>query len=229
MRTFTLASLLTVLCLLGSATAHHHQGCLLVEKFPTLPERSCAICYRRKPNAPKAVGCGPLVGEQDKCMFYEHFRTAKKTICGHCLEDYALDFKTFTCVAGKIQGCIAEFVDPDGIRSCYACKNGYSVTQNRTSTCVPASKVDKPIANCLWGGPYEKKAQVTTSNCYRCQAGYTVTFDSQKCEKAKLPGCLRNSQDGFRCQECDVFAGFSQQPDYSCLKVEEEGILPKKD
>ena len=207
MRTLNITPLLALLCLLG------------------LNEPSCAVCDRRKPNAPKAVGCGPLVGDQDKCLFYEHFRTAKKTVCGHCLEGSALDLKTHTCVPGKIQGCNAELIYLGGIRSCFSCKDGYAkVSTDGTAKCVPTSQVENPIAHCLWGSTYQKTANFSTINCYRCQAGYTVSFDSQKCEKTKYTGCLRNSPDGSRCQECDVFAGFSQQPDYSCLKVGDDGV-----
>ena len=222
MRTFSHISLLALFCLLGNADAHHHQGCLFVEKMPTFKEPSCESCYRRKPNAPVSVGCGPLVGDQDKCMFYEHIRSAKRTICARCLENYALDVTTLTCVPGKIQGCNAEFLNPNGKRRCYSCTNGYAqLFQNNTSTCIPANQVDKPIANCLWGGVYQKTTQPAAINCYRCQAGYTVTFDSQKCEKGKFPGCLTSSKDGTRCEQCDVFDGFSMQPDFSCLKVGE--------
>ena len=222
MRTLSPAFIIAALFLVRTAATHHHQGCLLVEKFPTLPESSCDVCYRRKPKVPKPVGCGPLVGDQDKCMFYEHFRAAKRTVCGHCLENYALDSRTYTCVVGKVQGCVSEFINPDGRRRCYACKNGYSIQfHDGTSKCLLPSEVEHPIANCLWGGPYVKEPfQAATINCYRCQPGYTVDFFSLKCEKAKFPGCMRSSQDGTRCQECNVFDGFSQQPDYSCLKVD---------
>ena len=62
--------LFSVLCLLGTAAAHHHAGCLVVKKLLGLKEPTCDVCYRRKPNAAETVGCGPLVGDKDKCVLY---------------------------------------------------------------------------------------------------------------------------------------------------------------
>ena len=227
MRTLNQISLLAVLCLLGSAAAHHHGGCFFVEKIAGLPELSCAACYRSQPNAPNSVGCGHPSSDQDKCMIYEYFKFPKKDLCGRCVENYALDVKTFKCIPGKIKGCNAEYLYPDG-RKCFSCTNGYAeLLQDGTYKCVPPSQVNNPIANCLQGGLYDKKAQPQVRYCSRCQTGYSATFDGKKCEKAKFPGCHRNTADGTRCAECDVFDGFSQQPDYSCLKVGADGVLPK--
>ena len=220
MRTLKLVSLLAVLCLLGSGAAHRHGGCLLVQKIAGLPELSCAVCYRSQPNAPKSVGCGHPASDQDKCRFYEYFPAVKGDKCAQCLAGSALRLKDFTCVPGTIDNCVAEYVNPKGGRLCYGCKNGYAqLAKDGTSTCIPTAKVTKTIANCQIGGLYEKFGQATQSNCYQCAAGYTLSFNSQTCTKTTITGCLRTSQDGNRCQECDVYQGYSQQPDYSCLKV----------
>ena len=229
MRTPKIASLLSVLCLLGSAAAHHHAGCLNVHKFPGLKDLTCQVCYRRKPNAPQSFGCAPLVGDQDKCRFYQYLSYLKQPIvCYQCEAGYAFDDQTSTCIKGTIPGCVSEYKHSDGSRICYGCKNGYSVLSGRSSRCIPSAQVRKPIANCLWGSLYEKGGANSLIYCIRCEAGFSLTYDSKACEKAKHSDCLRNSFDGSRCSTCDVYDGFSQQDDYTCLKVGEDGVLPLK-
>ena len=138
MRTPKIASLLSVLCLLGSAAAHHHASCLNVQKFLGLKEPTCQVCYRRKPNAPQSFGCGPLVGDQDKCRFYQYLSyTNPSIICSQCEAGYALDPDTNTCVKGTIPGCLAEYKATDGSRVCYFCKK---VTICRSGVATSASQ-----------------------------------------------------------------------------------------
>ena len=174
MRTINLTALLSVvLCLLGTAAAHHHAGCLTVNKIPPLTEFTCEICYRRKPNAPNSVGCGPLVSEQDKCRFYQYFKASKSSRCAECETGFALDYKTNTCVKGTIQGCISEYFIPGKGHFCNGCNNGYANVQSTgfASKCIPASQVEKPIANCLWGGDYRKSSNFI--NCFLCKPGFS--------------------------------------------------------
>ena len=221
-RTFSLLPLLSVLCLIGAAAAHHHAGCLIVKKIAGLSELSCEVCYRRKPNAPKSVGCGPLVSEQDKCRFYQYFKAVKRTRCALCEAGFALAIVNATCVPGILKGCLAEGVNLDNTRFCYGCRDGYAeLTKNSSTSCVPLAEISDPVANCLYGGFYEKRGAITIANCYRCKAGFSLSFGSDACEKQKFVGCLRNSFDGTRCEECNVYDGYSQQPDFSCLKVGE--------
>ena len=163
MRTLKLTSLLSVLCLLGTAATHHHGGCLSVQKITGLPERSCNDCYRRKPNAPKSVGCGPLVSEQDKCRFYQYLGPRRTITCSECLAGYASVIANTSCVPGTVQGCVSEFLYPNHEHLCFACENGYASTNNTagTSKCIPSSQVENPIANCVWGGIYKKGSQGT--------------------------------------------------------------------
>ena len=93
--------------------------------------------------------------------------------------------------------------------------------------CIPTAQVRKPVANCLWGGLYEEVGARSLIYCGRCQAGFSLTNNGNACEKAKYNGCLRNTPDGSRCFSCDVYDGFSQEGDFSCLSVGETGLLPK--
>ena len=224
MRTLKLASLLAVLCLLGSAAAHHHGGCLYVENIVGLP-RTCGVCYRSQPNAPKSVGCGKPTGVQDYCMFYRYYIIPKKNLCVRCVENYALDLKTFKCTPGKIKGCNAEFIYPDGVRRCFSCTNAFAEPFQGSYKCTPWSEASVKIPHCLSGGISGKGADAGTRYCSRCETGYTATIGTTKCEPTQIEGCLRVSSDPNRCAECNVFEGFSQQPDYSCLKVGADAVV----
>ena len=71
----------------------------------------------------------------------------------------------------------------------------------------------------------KNKEVSAVSTCYRCQPGYSLTYidHSITCQPAKFTGCMENSDDRSRCQACDIYEGYSMQPDFSCRKVGQEG------
>ena len=227
MTTFKLTSVaLTLLCLLGSSLTHHHIGCLSVGRFPRAITPVCFECYRRKPNTPNGVGCGPLMPESDKCAFYVSLPQANDFGCGQCKPGYAFNFNTKKCVTGTIQNCAAEYFNQFKKSQCQGCLNGYALLDGEsmfTKKCIPPAQVPIAIKNCLWGGNYRPKGFDPLHNrdipafvsCFRCKPGFSLTYtDVETCQPAKYPGCMENSRGGgTRCQACDVYDGYSMQPD----------------
>ena len=180
----------------------------------------CTQCYRRKVKADGT--CGPLLPESDPCQLYDYNANNNSSECVACKPGYA----AFTdvnnqnapdCVKGTIPDCINEYVVKTGASSdtsCQACSGHdvYSITSLRFIN-YDCKKVSDPLPNCLVGGlaiPNDGKS------CYRCQPGYAVNLITGHCEPAALEGCW--IQDG-RCLSCDPFAGWSMDPQLSCIKV----------
>ena len=234
-----LTPLLAALCLLGTSATNNKQGCLYTTYIPGRKEPTCVECYHRKPNNPKGAGCGPLLPDSDTCAFYFNSPDAPALNdgCTRCKPGYSLDTSAKQCTTGRIQGCVDEFTVNNYPRPlCNGCLNGqYALTYYNNSyakACVPASEVSAPIENCLWGGIYQRKRFNPRDNryipavitCYRCKPGYSLTITSpERCVPAKFVGCLQIDRAGNGCAACDVYDGYSMQPEGSCLKVGDEG------
>ena len=227
MRTSNLASLLAILCLLGTSLTDSRARCLLVNSNTRdVSKRICQECYRSKPNG---HGCGPLLSASDKCLFYFDFPDVGVKGCSRCRPGYAL--KNNQCIGGTVQGCVENFYDShQGIYECSGCSNGYAELEGEssvTSKCINSFFVQGAIRNCLWGGNYRKGHYDRLHNrhippfvsCFRCKPGYTLHLNPSACRPSTKPGCLALSEDGTRCASCDVYDGYSMQPDFTCLRV----------
>ena len=227
---FNLSATLAILCILGTSYAHHHQGCIDVQRLYPSKNITCFDCYHRKPNAPSGkVGCGPLQSSQDRCAVYHYFETSNAVHCQQCKPGFAYYSNTTSCLQGTIQGCVAEYKFTNS-HYCTACANGqYALTlpNNAGSRCIPASQVKKPVPNCLWGGVYTNQDNYSHATCARCKSGFALNFRTGACHTSSVPGCLSLDVSGKRCTACDVYDGYSMQPDFTCLKVGDAIKLPK--
>ena len=205
--------------------------CLFADtNFRTKYKGYCELCYRSKPDA--NGGCGPLLSSSGKCLFYPSIPGYGVKGCDRCRPGYALKTAYETCVTTTtIPGCVQEFFNRFNKPSFLGCLNGYAELEGFigvTKKCIPASQVPIAIKNCLWGGTYRSASYDPLRNmkipavasCYRCKPGYSLFASSIESYKpATIRGCLEMRRDGKRCVTCDVYDGYSMQPDFTCLKV----------
>ena len=175
---------------------------------------ACQECYLRKSD-PTTKGCGPLNPTTDNCEFYGPVPYYKQSLCKRCKQGFRLVYGKYdnrTCVKGAIQHCVEE-IQISSSNYCIACGDKRYFFLN-SDLCLPATKTRPGIPYCLWGGFYNEQGPT----CKRCEEGYTV-YQPGICRKTVLAGCLKINSSGY-CLECDVFNGYSMQPDNSCVKVD---------
>ena len=206
--------LLILACVLAIVYTNQDQGCL------SNTGKYCETCYQRKPLYP-AQGCGPVLPDTDPCAFYRYEEKTQDFVCIRCKTGYILKLSSKDRSCQKvpfIPFCKFEYQIDNRNPICLVCENEkYAVFDmfKNTYSCEPAKDVEHSDPNCLWGGgAYQHYAQ-----CYRCQEGYTSYKFTGVCKLEKelnLVGCLK--YDRGKCQECDVYGGYSMQGDGSCLK-----------
>ena len=176
MRTINLLPLLALLCLLGASNAQYSSGCYSIKQRPghnsSLP---CNLCYERQANYPASEGCGRHL--YNNCALYI---SSPNNDCYQCKPGYALNTNNKACVGGTIQGCVAEYTDRYNRHRCYGCSNGqYAQLEDdsdQVKRCIPASQVENPIENCLYGGEYRRSQSPSNHThlsgvitCFRCE------------------------------------------------------------
>ena len=177
-------------------------------------KRYCVDCYLSQPLG-TSFGCGPKLSTTDPCAFYHRDLVLEKNTCVQCKIGYALKSTTSQdnpiCIGGQVQGCTNErtILGETG-GSCLSCGDGkYSKLLNSGShyyyQCV---SVPNQIENCMWGGRIINNRPY----CARCAAGFTLGPNKDSCLKVSPPGCFAQAFGGA-CDLCDVYNGYSKQPE----------------
>ena len=217
--TKTSTTLVTLLALSAAVLSvnvppKHYQNCGALDQM----DNRCNTCYK---SIPQPDGnCGEQIKNGD-CWIYarEDFnRRGLRNECGWCAPGFQLNIKgrgKDRCLKAKnpIANCGFEILRPDGKVTCLTCTPGH-VTNLANTQCVkiPAGKA---LDNCLWtsnfGGRYE---------CMRCALGHTLVLESGKCiaTPKEITGCGFARGNRLDCQNCDIFNGYSAQPDNTCAK-----------
>ena len=179
----------------------------------------CWTCYQRRPEQ-LSRGCGARLPDSDPCAFYDSDTKYQVIKCDICKPGFKLVFDEINaskrkCVKGTYQHCTNEVQIAGNTDVCLGCDNQmyFSVDANK---CITPAAGKPRIKNCLWGGYYN----AGDPRCERCKPGYTLEY-LNTCKRDTIEGCLTASVSG-RCLSCDVYEGYSMQPDGSCLKVIEQ-------
>ena len=170
--------------------------------------KTCRHCYRRQVST---KGCGPLLPVTDECLVHAEL-PGQKLRCSLCRPGYILSKAEGNCVPGNTFNCLLGYLT-SGSSQCVVCGNGQYPSIDG-SQCSPQSSYH--VSNCLWGG-------LRTRQCWRCGAGYALSFDSIQCIKKTTAtiGCWQLDQDGRSCLLCDSPSGYSIQLNGKCEFIKE--------
>ena len=165
----------------------------------------CAVCYKRRVIFTNR--CSSTISN-DNCLLHNYLGN-----CLTCEMPYAYDITgSQKCVKVVYPtNCqVAQVIDGNVV--CSTCINSWP--SNDGSECLPASLVQNPIKNCLWG----MGSSVQGFKCFRCQDGY-VSVNGEKCVSVPsiLVGCLTVNKSG-KCTFCDVYNGYYQIVQGGCQK-----------
>ena len=205
--------ILAIIVLASDSLSVEH-GCFLYKN------QICQACYKRKVNG---TGCGQLQPDSDPCMIYT--KTPQKTdLCSICKPGFAVKFNSTTsseCIQGTLKDCeIQFFLDIFGTKeyTCKACTGNKYFGLDLKSGKQFCQTVSNPAPHCLWGD----STFAGINKCFRCVDGYVIGGLSGNCDTAgtEYKGCLLTNPGKPGCAECDVFGGYSMQPDGTCLKTE---------
>ena len=200
-------SLLLTLLALFASTTQKWKNCL------SSVNGVCLICYRSH-TLQGDKGCTDQLPSTDICNYYTVFSGGDQ--CISCKSGYSLYSigPKFVCKAAAVpQNCVDAQSIASATPTCKFCLNSYPSYPD-SKKCIPPSQQSGAIENCLWGA---KAITKTVPTCGRCVEGYTLVQETGVCVKTTKPGCLVDNGAGENCL-CDVFAGYSAQPDGSCQK-----------
>ena len=197
----------------GTAAANSYDGCIILDR-----DGKCLICYHRKA-IQSGDGCGAKRAANDHCATY-YDKTINQAKCDACDPGYALKNipeSVPICVKATIKGCHVEYISTGNFGDydfCEACSNGkYSVASKSTRYTYSCQAVSNPILECQYGGPVEQG----TPSCYKCNPGYSLSFEIPGCSPSNFEGCW--IEHGNSCFACDPEQGYSINQDGLCYKT----------